>query len=173
MSQQLAPERAMRRSDYRSHYVVKRLGYGLGHIFNDMCAAMGFSYCLIFFQKVLGFDTFLAGVFMAVGQLADGIATGIVGLFSDRKTGSGMINRYGIRKSWHLMGTICVAIAFPFIFMPCLNCENANSTIKMVYYSVFQVLLQFGFASVQISHLSMIPELATSDDEHTMLTSIR
>ena len=173
MSQQLAPERAMRRSDYRSHYVVKRLGYGLGHIFNDMCAAMGFTYCLIFFQKVLGFDTFLAGVFMAVGQLADGIATGIVGLFSDRKTGSGMINRYGIRKSWHLMGTICVAIAFPFIFMPCLNCENANSTIKMVYYSVFQVLLQFGFASVQISHLSMIPELATSDDEHTMLTSIR
>ena len=173
MSQQLAPERAMRRSDYRSHYVVKRLGYGLGHIFNDMCAAMGFSYCLIFFQKVLGFDTFLAGVFMAVGQLADGIATGIVGLFSDRKTGSGMINRYGIRKSWHLMGTICVAIAFPFIFMPCLNCENANSTIKMVYYSVFQVLLQFGFASVQISHLSMIPELATSDDEHTLLTSIR
>ena len=173
MSEQLHSGETRRSTDFRSHYVVKRLGYGLGHIFNDMCAAMGFTYCLIFYQKVLGFDTFLAGVFMAVGQLADGISTGIVGLLSDRKSTSGIVNRYGIRKSWHLMGTICVAIAFPFIFMPCLNCEDANSKIKMVYYSVFQVLLQFGFASGQISHLSMIPELATSDDEHTLLTSIR
>ena len=153
--------------------ILKRLGYGLGHIFNDMCAAMGFTYSLIFFQKVLGFDSFFAGIFMAIGQLADGIATVIVGILSDKKDLFKLCIRYGNRKSWHLLGTICVAIAFPFIFMPCLNCENSSQDVKLVYYSGFAIVLMFGWASVQISHLAMIPELATSQNEHTLLTSIR
>ena len=28
------------------------LGYGVGHIFNDICASMWFTYLLLFFQKV-------------------------------------------------------------------------------------------------------------------------
>ena len=71
------------------------------------------------------------------------------------------------------MGTICVAIAFPFIFMPCINCENESQEIKLVYYSGFSIILMFGWASVQISHLAMIPELASTSHEQTLLTSIR
>ena len=153
--------------------ILKRLGYGLGHIFNDMCAAMGFTYSLIFFQKVLGFDSFFAGIFMAIGQLADGIVTVLVGVLSDKKDLFKCCISYGNRKSWHLMGTICVAIAFPFIFMPCINCENESQEIKLVYYSCFSIVLMFGFASVQISHLAMIPELAFTLNEKTLLTSIR
>ena len=153
--------------------ILKRFGYGLGHIFNDMCAAMGFTYSLIFFQKVLGFNSFFAGIFMAIGQLADGIATVLVGVLSDKKDLFKCFIRFGNRNSWHLMGTICVAITFPFIFMPCINCENESQEIKLVYYSGFSLILMFGFASVQISHLAMIPELASTSNEKTLLTSIR
>ena len=153
--------------------ILKRFGYGLGHIFNDMCAAMGFTYSLIFFQKVLGFNSFFAGIFMAIGQLADGIATVLVGVLSDKKDLFKCFIRFGNRNSWHLMGTVCVAIAFPFIFMPCINCENESQEIKLVYYSGFSLILMFGFASVQISHLAMIPELAATSNEKTLLTSIR
>ena len=147
--------------------ILKRFGYGLGHIFNDMVGAMGFTYSLIFFQKVIGFNSFFAGIFMAIGQLADGIATVLVGVLSDKKDLFKCFIRFGNRNSWHLMGTVCVAISFPFIRMPCINCENESQEIKLVYYSGLCLILMFGFASVQISHLAMIP------DEKTLLTSIR
>jgi len=33
------------------------LGYGLGHVFNDICASLWFTYLLIFLQKVLKFNS--------------------------------------------------------------------------------------------------------------------
>ena len=38
-----------------------KFGYGTGHIMNDMCASMWFTYCLLFFNKVLEFDNDLSG----------------------------------------------------------------------------------------------------------------
>ena len=66
-----------RRDSYSNLQVpmLKRLGYGMGHVLNDMCAAMWFTYLLIFFHKVLGFETVFAGALLAIGQLADGIGT--------------------------------------------------------------------------------------------------
>ena len=172
MQQTPHPDSSSSRSNLRSN-ILKRTGYGMGHVFNDMCAAMGFTYSLIFFQKVLGFESFYAGIFMAIGQLADGISTVLVGIFSDKKDLFCLCVRYGNRKSWHLIGTLCVVFTFPFVFMPCLNCENSSQQIKMVYYCAFCIVLQFGFSSVQISHLALIPELTSNENEHTLLTSIR
>ena len=152
---------------------LKRIGYGLGHVHNDMCAAMWFTYLLIYFHKVLGFENVLAGALLAIGQLADGLSTVIVGIFSDRGGDVWLCYRYGNRKSWHLVGTACVAFSFPFVFMPCINCEDASNYTQMVYYTVFIIILQFGWASVQLSHLAMIPELTSCEHEYTLLTSIR
>ena len=145
----------------------------MGHVFNDMCAAMGFTYQLIFYHNVLGFESFLAGVLMAIGQLADGLSTVFVGIFSDGGGNFWLCNRYGNRKSWHLIGTVCVAFSFPFIFLPCVNCEDSSEYAQMIYYSAFTIILQFGWASVQLSHLAMIPDLSSCKIEHTLLTSIR
>ena len=40
----------------------------LGHILNDMCASMWFSYLLLFFHKVLQFDNALSGVILLIGK---------------------------------------------------------------------------------------------------------
>ena len=41
-----------------------KLAYGTGHILNDMCASMWFTYLLIYFHSVLQFDNTLAGLIM-------------------------------------------------------------------------------------------------------------
>ena len=95
----------------------QRLGYAAGHVLNDLCASMWFTYLLLFYHKVLQFNNQYAGAVLLVGQLADGVSTTIVGLASDRCATSRPWARYGARKSWHLLGTVCVVASFPFIFL--------------------------------------------------------
>ena len=77
-------------------------GYGLGHVCNDICASMWFTYLLLFFQKVfavihccldsgsrgllqvVGASRSDAAVLMLVGQFADGISTTLLGLVADK-----------------------------------------------------------------------------------------
>lgn len=79
------------------------LAYGVGHVFNDLCASMWFTYLLIYFNSVLQIDNRLSGAALAIGQLADGISTQLVGIFSDKDVDHWLC-RYGRRKSWHLVG---------------------------------------------------------------------
>ena len=152
-----------------------KMAYGMGHVLNDMCASMWFTYLLIFFHNVLGFEHLIAGALLTIGQFADGLSTLFVGFGSDNHCGSNLLmcNRYGKRKTWHLIGTICVLLSFAFIFSPCVYCSNASEHIQMVYYSMFIIIFQFGWAAVQISHLAMIPDITSCKNENTGLTSIR
>jgi len=151
----------------------KKLGYGLGHVLNDLCASMWFTYLLLFYHKVLEFDNNYAGVVLLVGQVADGLSTTIVGFLSDKPATLWLCARYGRRKAWHLIGTFCVLISFPFVFLPCEGCFTAAGWVKLVYYCSFAVMFQFGWASVQISHLALIPAITSSQNERTGLTAIR
>ncbi|XP_042228945.1 major facilitator superfamily domain-containing protein 12-like [Homarus americanus] len=150
-----------------------KLCYGVGHVFNDLCASMWFTYLLIFYEKVLLFNPTMAGLVLLVGQIADGLSTPIVGIFSDKENKFPMCARYGRRKVWHLLGTVLVFISFPFIYNSCLGCEGANDWAQFAYYCVFVCLFQFGWACVQISHLALIPDLTSKKHQRTELNSIR
>ncbi|XP_014218010.1 major facilitator superfamily domain-containing protein 12 [Copidosoma floridanum] len=149
-----------------------KFAYGVGHVLNDVCASMWFTYLLVYFHLVLGFEPAAAGLVLLVGQIADALATPFVGYHSD-KDDNYWLCRYGKRKTWHLFGTICVLGTFPFIFSECINCDTSHWWAKLIYYGAFVVIFQFGWASVQISHLSLIPDLTPSDHERTALTAIR
>ncbi|XP_064325346.1 major facilitator superfamily domain-containing protein 12 isoform X4 [Phalacrocorax carbo] len=148
-----------------------RLSFAAGHFLNDLCASLWFTYLLLYLHAVLGYGHRLAGALLLAGQAADGLCTPLVGLEADRAAGCG---RYGRRKSWHLAGTTCVLVSFPFIFNPCLGCkENVPQWAAFIYYLPFIIIFQFGWAATQISHLSLIPELVTSDHEKVELTAFR
>ncbi|CAH1102180.1 unnamed protein product [Psylliodes chrysocephalus] len=149
-----------------------QLSYGIGHVLNDVCASMWFTYLLVFFHLVLEFDNRQTGVILLIGQVADALSTPFVGYHSDQSD-TFWICRYGRRKTWHLLGTICVIGSFPFIFAPCYGCEDAHSWREMFYYSMFIIIFQFGWAAVQISHLSLIPELTPNEHDRTKLTAVR
>ncbi|KAM9358399.1 major facilitator superfamily domain-containing protein 12 [Symphorus nematophorus] len=153
----------------RSLSVCRRLCYAAGHFLNDLCASMWFTYLLVYLHSVLGFQSTYAGVMLLIGQIADGVCTPLVGYESDRAPGV-----CGKRKTWHLLGTVCVLVSFPFIFNPCLACDdNTPQWAQLVYFSPFIIIFQFGWAATQISHLSLIPELVSSESDKVELTAYR
>ncbi|XP_075300181.1 major facilitator superfamily domain-containing protein 12 [Opisthocomus hoazin] len=148
-----------------------RLSFAAGHFLNDLCASLWFTYLLLYLHAVLRYPRGPAGGLLLAGQAADGLCTPLLGLQADRAAGCGPCGR---RKAWHLAGTTCVLLSFPFIFNPCLGCdENTPQWAAFIYYLPFIVIFQFGWAATQISHLSLIPELATSDHEKVELTAFR
>lgn len=89
--------------------VSKRLAYGIGHVLNDICASMWFTYLLVYLHLVLEFDATLAGQILFIGQVADALATPLVGYYSDKNRQSWLC-KYGKRKTWHLIGMCIIYI---------------------------------------------------------------
>uniref|UniRef100_A0AAY4D741 Major facilitator superfamily domain containing 12 n=1 Tax=Denticeps clupeoides TaxID=299321 RepID=A0AAY4D741_9TELE len=151
--------------------VDSRFTYAVGHFLNDLCASMWFTYLLVFYHYVLGFQNTYAGLLLLIGQVADGVSTPLVGFESDRTAGC---PSYGKRKTWHLAGTLCVLLSFAFIFNQCLGCgPTTPQWASATYFIPFIIIFQFGWASTQISHLSLIPELVSSEHDKVELTAYR
>lgn len=172
--------------------IPRKLAYGVGHVFNDLCASMWFTYLVLFYHKVVLLGNTYAGLLILIGQVADALATPVIGFLCDTNCDVALC-RYGRRKLWHILGTTMVAVSLFFFWHTCLgcenscrlecekcldcekclNCENSALAVKMVYFSVFIIIFQVGWASVQISHLSLIPELASDENERVGLNAIR
>lgn len=86
--------------------------YAVGHFSNDLCAAAWFTYVLYFVKEVVKLDPVIAASVMLSGQIADGLTTPIVGLFSDKTK-----TRIGKRMPWFIFGTILVLPTFLGIFI--------------------------------------------------------
>ncbi|XP_049495552.1 major facilitator superfamily domain-containing protein 12 isoform X1 [Panthera uncia] len=152
--------------------LAARLSYAVGHFLNDLCASMWFTYLLLYLHSVRAYSSRGAGLLLLLGQVADGLCTPLVGYEADRA--AGRCARCGPRKAWHLVGTVCVLLSFPFIFSPCLGCgAGTPEWAALLYYGPFIVIFQFGWAATQIAHLSLIPELVTNDHEKVELTALR
>ncbi|ESP00677.1 hypothetical protein LOTGIDRAFT_177990 [Lottia gigantea] len=148
----------------------QRFSYSVGHVLNDLCASMWFSYLLIFFHQVKQFNNVLSGNLMLIGQISDALCTPFIGFESDRTNG---IFNLGKRKTWHLIGTISVLCSFPFLFNLCIKCESSPDWAQFIYYAPFVVIFQFGWASTQISHLSLIPDITPDEGERVGLNGYR
>lgn len=91
---------------------------------------------------------------MLSGQVADGLMTPIVGVCSDRTNSS-----CGKRTPWYLFGTVLVAPSFFGLFWECALCEVSflsHYTALVIYYITLPALFNIGWASVQISNISLI-----------------
>ncbi|KFB47490.1 AGAP011492-PA-like protein [Anopheles sinensis] len=144
--------------------LCEKIGYGLGHVYNDLCAGVWFSYTLLFMQGALGMPAAEAGAMVMLGQVGDAIATPIVGLLTDR---------YGTKRQWHIVGTFIVFLTFPMIFSLCPWCSIAPHWWEIVYFTVVILAFQFGWPIVQVTHLAMIPELSRTQKDRSDLTAVR
>lgn len=138
-----------------------KFAYALGHVFNDLAAAMWFTYTLIYLQRVALLEPVIAGALMLLGQVIDAIATPVFGF---------LVDRYSKKKIWHVVGSVMVTLSFPIIFG---GFANSSITTVMVLYVMSITIFQIGWAAVQISHLSMIPSLTNSLLARADLTAIR
>lgn len=143
---------------------LHKFGFGLGHVLNDLCAGVWFSYTLLFMQGVLKMPGAEAGALVMLGQVADALATPIVGV---------LVDKYGTKRKWHIAGTGLVFLTFPLIFSLCPWCTDAPTWWQPTYFAIVIVLFQLGWAVVQITHLAMIPEMARTKKDRAELTAIR
>lgn len=143
---------------------MQKWGYGLGHVYNDLCAGVWFSYTLLFMQSALKIPGQEAGALVMLGQIGDALATPIIGILADR---------YLTKRKWHIAGTGLVFATFPLIFSICPGCKTGPIWWQPTYYSIVILLFQFGWAIVQISHLAMIPEMSKTRKDRADLTAIR
>ena len=106
------------------------------------------------------------------GQLADGIFTPIVGLYSDK-----FETKIGKRKPWYIVGTLIVPVSFFFVFEDCYPCnavsESSKVVVAIIWYCFFASLFNIGWASIQISHMSLIPSLSPLKETKDKLIGIR
>jgi Na+/melibiose symporter-like transporter len=54
---------------YRRLPLKLQFAYGVGHVLNDVCASMWFTYLLVYFHLVLEFSNWEAGFLLLVGQV--------------------------------------------------------------------------------------------------------
>ena len=81
---------------------LTKYGYGTGHIMNDMCASMWFAYLLLYYMNVVELGPIYAGIIILSGQIADGIATVVVGILIDIETPFRLCYIFGKRKVNHV-----------------------------------------------------------------------
>ncbi|EDO41826.1 predicted protein, partial [Nematostella vectensis] len=144
-----------------------KASHGVGHILNDLAASVWFSYLIIYLTKVAGLPNRHTGLVLFLGQIADALFTPFVGILCDRT-----VCRYGRRKIWHLLGCILTSLSFPLIFIRILP-NDATDTLKVCYYVGIAAVFQFGWGCVQISHLTLIPEISKKSSERVELNAIR
>uniref|UniRef100_A0AC34FCI7 Major facilitator superfamily domain-containing protein 12 n=1 Tax=Panagrolaimus sp. ES5 TaxID=591445 RepID=A0AC34FCI7_9BILA len=148
-------------------------GYSLGHIFNDMCSSMWFTYLMIYLEKVIKMRSWRAGLLMLIGQVTDGIATPVIGLISDSSILPQSIVKFGQRIPWHFVGFIMVTFSFPFVFNGCLLCKpDTSENWSLAYYIPLVMAFQIGWAGMQVNHLALIPTIAEQEScQRTLSTS--
>lgn len=146
--------------------------YITGHVLNDLCAACWFNYLLYFLVNVSQVSNATAGAVMLLGQLADGIATPLVGLYSDKYD-----TKIGKRKPWYIAGTIIVPVTFFFIWQPCYPANyvegSAELAVEIIWYGTAAALFNVGWASIQISHMALLPIITPSVEKRNFLIGWR
>ncbi|KAF5274912.1 hypothetical protein FQR65_LT16840 [Abscondita terminalis] len=140
---------------------MQKLSFGLGHVYNDLCAAVWFSYTLFYLHIVLQLESATAGTLIMLGQVVDAILHHFVGW---------ALTATGSLKTWHVVGTTAVGVGFSLIFS--VN-PNSDSWWSLLWYGCLITLFQIGWATVQISHLSIIPSISRDHTHSSDLTTIR
>eukprot|EP01138_Halocafeteria_seosinensis_P013812 gb/GECG01014104.1/.p1 GENE.gb/GECG01014104.1/~~gb/GECG01014104.1/.p1 ORF type:complete len:651 (+),score=65.40 gb/GECG01014104.1/:1-1953(+) len=162
---------------------MRRAAYSVGHVMNDLCAATWFSYLLPYLQKAVYLEKSQAGIVMFSGQIADAIATPLVGIFSDKSKGCPQYG-CGRRLLWNFLGVCLVTICYLMVFGFCIPCwvDGGKSITadqswflrdKTINYAIAAALFNFGWASVQVSHMALVPELSIDEAERVFLNSAR
>jgi len=157
------------------------VAYASAHIYNDMWATVWFMYLLYFISYTVEWGPKLASLALLSGQLADGIATNLVGFFIDKTK-----TRFGKRTPWFLLGTLLVIPSFLLTFNSWYACElicgtKGESTctvekyefIAYVYYITLPALFNIGWAAVQISTMSIIVSITYDQKQRDSLISYR
>ena len=56
---------------------------------------------------------------------------------------------------------------------PLMECDDKDENLILVYYLIFSMLFNLAWATIQISHLAIIPEITSVEKNRMELSSVR
>lgn len=145
-----------------------KYSFGLGHVQNDICATIWFTYTMLFYKLSYDGDSYL---FVVIGQIFDAIITIIVGLTFNCSLTNSEFFSLGKFKTWYIIGLAMISFSFPLCFS-----EISFFMPKSMVFSLYVLaicLSQTGWSFCHISHLSLINEVTTNADDRIWMTSYR
>ena len=153
------------------------LSFALGTVLMDLTSTCWFTYLLIYLEDTLNFDPINAGIVLLVGQVADAIATPLVGYWSDMSSSVTLFSGrwqwlFDRRTKWHFIGA-CIVVVFYSLIWTVNDSSGINSTWSTVYYAVGAALFNFGWAALQVPHLALTGDLSFDENCRTRLNSAR
>ena len=157
-------------------HMKTKIGFGSGHVHNDIVANTGAGYGLLFFTSVIGISNTHAGMTFLIGNIVDDIAVTAFGFLADLNFSCSIYHHYGKFKAWNLMGTIFLTISYPLTFLPPLGILTntiENEATKTVYYTGLFIILNLGSSITAIAHNSIILKLATCESHLVGLSFIK
>lgn len=148
---------------------VSTISYSIGHFQNDICASCWFNFMSYYTVHILQIDKVTAGFVLLSGQVADALATPIVGILSDK-----IDTKIGRRTPWYIGGTILVIVCFTLMFQSDYILPTYVSYgLKMTYFIINPSLFNVGWAAVQVAHMSLLPSISLCKKKQDKMTRLR
>lgn len=166
----------VRSGDQKKSFNVKqRLSCGVGHVFNDLFRHLYMSFEIVFLMQVVELPAFQAGMILLITRVVEAFFSLFIGYLCDRMDIPLISKRMGRRKSWHLAGTLLMALTLPFLYNKCLLCSNHKAVgwAQFAYYVCISVAGNVSFSVVEINHLSVISAVTRTLQEGMAVNAIR
>lgn len=108
----------------------------------------------------------LLGTALAIGWWVQALMNPLIGWLSDRT-----ISIYGRRKIWIILGAPLTAISFVAIYM--FPFQVTDIITPLIWLTIFFSLYNAAYAFTVVPYVALIPEIATTPEERTSLSSYR
>ncbi len=142
-----------------------KLAYGFGDTGFSLTSTIIGAYFAIFLTDVVGIAPGIAAVAIFVGRSWDYINDPLIGYLSDRTR-----TRWGRRRPYLLLGALPFALTYLMMWYR----PPIESPVGLaIYYSLAYVLFEAAATLVYMPYFALTPELTTSYDERTSLTTYR
>lgn len=118
---------------------------------------------LFFLTTIARVPAGVAGMFISVGAIFQGLFSPIMGYYSDRCT-----SKMGRRRKYMLVGVLASSIAIMLLFVPMPD----NVTVKIAFYGAATLLFWVMYTVFYTPFLAFGGEVAHTYDERTLLRTI-
>ena len=114
-----------------------KVGYGAGHVFNDMASVISPGYTPLFLKHVINLNNSNSGLVLSIGLFCNGLSSALIGFLVSLDNNCSIYHHYGKQKIWHLIGTICVVVSFPFLCLAPIGLGLNNCSFPSFEATVF------------------------------------
>ncbi len=147
--------------------VVPMMNYSCTNISTSGAGYLISQYFSIFLTSVIHLSVEDAGLVMMIPMLWDAIIDPAIGIINDRTR-----SKYGKHKRYILWGMPLFCLSFALLWNGFGLDGETNRMQTMIYFIIVYTLYKTAYSLVDVSHISMLPELAPEYDLRTQYNSM-